>query len=389
MAVLFVDAYRRVRDSRRSQFGARLARSTAEMNNTSLEGFDDDEQALTPVRSNEAQSGRIGQGRAEPHEDQGSTKQFKVRISAQKSAVRKQAIDKHGQSAPQASEMPIIKRAQHYESGVLNESRKRKGLKEDLVTAPRQRKNVAINTLLQPALAQGPEAGDVYSARRNTAASQLARAKHNTQVQAATEKQTRADTKAPEKVSERGSGSLEPKRAAQAPAKRKTGVADSTGAKAPALPEVIVLHVAARADQEYFDGEQLVQNLLAQNMRHGDKKIFHRFERPEEHRGHLFSMANMVKPGTFELDHMNSFATPGVTFFLELPCEGSARYAFDLMLITARKLARSFHAELRDQNQNVLTEQAVDHLLQRVVDFERKHRMRARTEQIRERNGIL
>ena len=124
-------------------------------------------------------------------------------------------------------------------------------------------------------------------------------------------------------------------------------------------------------------------------MRHGDKKIFHRFERPEEHRGHLFSMANMVKPGTFELDHMNSFATPGVTFFLELPCEGSARYAFDLMLITARKLARSFHAELRDQNQNVLTEQAVDHLLQRVVDFERKHRMRARTEQIRERNGIL
>lgn len=354
MAVLFFDAYRRVRDHRRSQFGHRLQES-GRPNTDGLQGFDDDEllddEPLTPVRPVERRDGPIGQGHlGQAKRSQAPTPaQIRVRISQPK-----------GEGAPRTQEPAseptepnfAASKAQSSEAASpeleLKPTRAGKRKRTDERFDLQSRKSDApMKALLQPALAAAPESGDLYSNRRKSQASVSARKQQ--------EERERQETKS------------EPK-------------SDPV--------EVIVMHVAAQKD-EVFEGEILVQQLLALNLRHGDMKIFHRYERPEQHQGLLFSMANMVKPGYFELDHMNAFDTPGVTFFLSLPCDGGALYAFDLMVDTARKLAKDLDGELRDETQSMITAQTVEHYRQRVMEFERKQRMLEKTRQIRERSKLF
>src|SRR5690606_24225277 len=84
----------------------------------------------------------------------------------------------------------------------------------------------------------------------------------------------------------------------------------------------------------------------------------------------VFSMANMVKPGTFDLATMGTFTTPGVSLFLQMPNRIGNMAAFDLMLGTATALRNALGAELKDENRSVFTRQTVEHCRQRVGDFE-------------------
>ncbi|HBF10119.1 MAG TPA: cell division protein ZipA [Gammaproteobacteria bacterium] len=367
MAVLFFDAYRRVRDHRRSQFGHRLNDRPRTSAPATLDGFDDDEMfddedKLTPVRPVGQSSGRIGHGKL------GQQKRESVAPAAEKQdPVTARATARGKASAPKQIRVRISapkgdgKSASEQVTTQTSKSTARQKIKDDLFPGlSANRSDTPMKALLQPALASAPEAGDFYSNRRNSAAARNA-------LQAQTEKKA-AEQKTQDKV--------EPELKKAAPAQ-------------PQEPqEVIIMHVVA-PENEVFDGEVLVHQALALNLRHGDMKIFHRYERPEQHQGHLFSMANLVKPGFFELDHMNAFETPGVTFFLSLPCSGGALYAFDLMIDTARKLSKALDGELRDETQSIITPQTVEHYRQRVQEFERKQRMMEKTRQIRERSKIF
>jgi cell division protein ZipA len=91
-------------------------------------------------------------------------------------------------------------------------------------------------------------------------------------------------------------------------------------------------------------------------------------EREEES---LYSVANAVKPGTFDLNKMESFHTPGITLFLALPSPGGKPMeAFDAMLLTARAIAEQLNGELRDENRSVMMGQTIEHCRQRIRDFD-------------------
>jgi cell division protein ZipA len=93
----------------------------------------------------------------------------------------------------------------------------------------------------------------------------------------------------------------------------------------------------------------------------------------------LFSAVNVVEPGTFDLNHMEDFKTPGICMFLRLPGPKRSLHAFEQLVESARKIANMLGAELKDENHSVLTQQTIEHYRQRVLDFERKmlsHRAR-------------
>ncbi|MBZ2189920.1 cell division protein ZipA [Alcanivorax sp. JB21] len=143
---------------------------------------------------------------------------------------------------------------------------------------------------------------------------------------------------------------------------------------APELMEVIVVHLIAQRG-ERFDGRELLQQLLENGLRFGDMNIFH-CHRNENGRDVLqFSMANAVEPGTFDIDTMESERFAGVTFFLKLPGPGRPMGALERMLETVRKLADALHGELKDEQRSVLTPQTMEHLRQRVQEFERRLRV--------------
>lgn len=135
------------------------------------------------------------------------------------------------------------------------------------------------------------------------------------------------------------------------------------------LLEVIVIHLVTAAP---VDGRELLRQLLEQGLRFGEMNIFHRYSQGGSHDELLFSMANALEPGTFDIDAMEDQRFRAVTFFMKLPGPRRPMDALDRMLATARKLADGLEAELRDEQHSMLTPQTAEHLRQRVQDFERR-----------------
>lgn len=146
----------------------------------------------------------------------------------------------------------------------------------------------------------------------------------------------------------------------------------TSGQAAPAeVEELIVVNVMADSDKPYL-GEDLLQILLACDLRYGRMNIFHRFENADGSGPEQFSVANLVEPGNFDLDAIDGFTTPGVVFFMSLPGPKDSMQAFDAMLETARCLVKNLGGELRDQTHSVATKQTLEHYRQRIRDFERR-----------------
>ena len=140
---------------------------------------------------------------------------------------------------------------------------------------------------------------------------------------------------------------------------------------APQPQEVIIINVMARPGQILHGGD-LLRVLQGQGMRLGDMSIFHRHVDSNGTGPVMFSMANMVKPGTFDLAAMDEFSTPGVSFFLQMPNKLGNMACFDRMLAAASAVRDAFDAELKDEHRSVFTRQTVEHCRQRVRDFELK-----------------
>jgi cell division protein ZipA len=150
-----------------------------------------------------------------------------------------------------------------------------------------------------------------------------------------------------------------------------SSAAKDAGKELPPVEEVLVINVIAR-EGDGFKGPALLQNILESGLRFGEMDIFHRHESMAGNGEVLFSMANALKPGTFDLDDIDGFSTRAVSFFLGLPGPRHPKQAFDVMVAAARKLAHELNGELKDDQRSVMTAQTIEHYRQRIVEFERR-----------------
>ena len=141
--------------------------------------------------------------------------------------------------------------------------------------------------------------------------------------------------------------------------------------------EVLIINVMSMKG-EFFNGAALLDIILKCGMRYGDMNIFHRYSDNKGEGALLFSMANMVKPGTFDLDAMDNFETPGISLFMTLPINADSMTSFDLMVDTARAIAETLGGELKDEQRSVMTRQTIEHCRQRIRDYELKKLSRSR-----------
>ncbi len=141
------------------------------------------------------------------------------------------------------------------------------------------------------------------------------------------------------------------------------------------VEEVIVLNITAKPGA-IFQGTELIPQLLKNGLRHGDMKVFHYLENNARGYQKLFSVANLVEPGTLDIAQIETITTPGICLFLSLPGPSRPLQAFDRMLVTARNIAQHLGGDLRDENRSIMTNQTIQHTRQRVIDYERKKMMR-------------
>lgn len=118
-------------------------------------------------------------------------------------------------------------------------------------------------------------------------------------------------------------------------------------------PDVIALMVLA-GDGQFFKGSDLVPCMLEHDLRFGEMDIFHRHADASGQGPVLFSVANALKPGTFDPDNMDGFASPGISMFMQLPGPQDPRAAYNLMLATAEQIALAMGGEVRDATRKPL-----------------------------------
>jgi cell division protein ZipA len=100
--------------------------------------------------------------------------------------------------------------------------------------------------------------------------------------------------------------------------------------------------------------------------------IFHRLVENHPERGPIFSLANLVKPGSFDLNNLAAIRTPGVSLFMTLPGPVPALDAWDTLLPAAQRMAELLDAVLLDEERNALGRQRIAHLREELRGFDRK-----------------
>ena len=134
---------------------------------------------------------------------------------------------------------------------------------------------------------------------------------------------------------------------------------------------VFILYVVAQAEGG-FSGTDILETLLTCDLRFGDMDFFHRHERASGRGPIEFSVANMMKPGVFDIDNMEPLQTRGLMFFVTLPGPADMLKAFDYMYETVKVVAKSLGGDIQDETRSVITRQNLEHMRQQIRELERR-----------------
>ena len=132
--------------------------------------------------------------------------------------------------------------------------------------------------------------------------------------------------------------------------------------------EVIYLNLQSRDGE--IEGADLIRAMQKYDLTHGDMGIFHRLT--EGSRQPLFSIANMVEPGNFDIETLSTMTTPGLTLFLRLPRTFDALHALDEMWATTRGLASELNADILDRNRQPFSSQKQQKMRDEVLEYMRQ-----------------
>jgi cell division protein ZipA len=137
------------------------------------------------------------------------------------------------------------------------------------------------------------------------------------------------------------------------------------------IERIVTLFVAARPGAT-IAGSDIVVAAEKAGLEFGDMGIFHRLVSGKTAEGPVFSMANMVKPGSFDMSKLDELRTPGVTLFMTLPGPLPALDAWEMLLPTAQRLAELLDATVLDEERNALGRQRIAHLRDELRAWDRK-----------------
>ncbi len=137
------------------------------------------------------------------------------------------------------------------------------------------------------------------------------------------------------------------------------------------VEELIISHTIL-SKGEHFNGQQLFSALHKAGLVFGEMNIFHYPGDDKADTFALFSLANIVEPGTFCLEDAVKFSTPGVSLFMRLPSRVDNNEAYDKFVRIAKTIADDINGELCDETRSQLTQQVITYKKEQIkkLDFD-------------------
>jgi cell division protein ZipA len=136
--------------------------------------------------------------------------------------------------------------------------------------------------------------------------------------------------------------------------------------------KIVTLYVAARAG-EMLRGADIVVAAEKAGLSYGHMSIFHRLVDGRPDADPVFSVANIKKPGGFEMAEIQTLETPAIAFFLTLPGPIPALDSWEKMLPTAQRMAELLDGVVLDESRNALGRQRIAHIRDDLRAYDRQH----------------
>lgn len=136
--------------------------------------------------------------------------------------------------------------------------------------------------------------------------------------------------------------------------------------------KIVSLYVAARAGQ-VLRGEDIVVAAEKAGLVFGYMNVFHRLLDAHPERGPVFSMASIIKPGSFDMANIRQMETPAIAFFLTLPAPMTALDGWEKMLPTVQRMAELLDGVVLDDSRNALGRQRIAHIRDELRAYDRQH----------------
>lgn len=175
---------------------------------------------------------------------------------------------------------------------------------------------------------------------------------------------------------EAGAGASADEVASQPELELRERAPDSAGAElgrrlSEEFDKIVTLYLAARAGQK-LHGPDIVVAAEKAGLVYGHMGVFHRLVENRPERGPVFSVANIMKPGSFDMANIQSLETPAIAFFLTLPAPVPALDAWETMLPTAQRMAELLDGVVLDEQRNALGRQRIAHIRDELRAYDRQ-----------------
>ena len=135
--------------------------------------------------------------------------------------------------------------------------------------------------------------------------------------------------------------------------------------------KITTLYIAARAGHT-LRGPDIVVAAEKAGLTYGHMNVFHRLVQGHPEQGPVFSVANVKKPGSFEMSEIQTLETPAIAFFLTLPAPVAALDAWEMMQPAAERMAELLEGVVLDEQRNPLGRQRVQHLREEMRAYDRQ-----------------
>ena len=136
--------------------------------------------------------------------------------------------------------------------------------------------------------------------------------------------------------------------------------------------KIVSLYVAARAGHT-LRGEDIVVAAEKTGLTFGHMNVFHRLIEGHPERGPVFSMANILQPGSFDMAAIRELETPAIAFFLTLPAPLTALDAWEKLLPNVQRMAELLDGVVLDDSRNALGRQRIMHIREELRAYDRQH----------------